>query len=159
MAETPIKQNKIVPVVMLYPHPRNYRQHPPSQIQKIKASLERFGQGRSIVVQGNADTTYTIVAGHGVFEAAQGLGWTELRADILPPEWTDDQVTGYLVADNNLSKGASDDDELLAELLQAQSNAGYDLASLGTDAEELRQMLEALGDGYIQNDGDERGGK
>lgn len=144
-----VKENKLIPLIMLYPHRRNYRQHPPAQIQRIKASLERFGQVRSIVVQANEDTTYTIVAGHGVTEAAQELEWKELRADILPHWWSAEQVTGYLVADNNLSMDATDDETLLAELLQEQSDAGYDLASLGTDDETLRQMLVTIGDGYL----------
>lgn len=144
-----VKENKMVPLVMLYPHERNYRQHPPEQVKRIKASLERFGQVRSIVVQSHEDGTYTIVAGHGVTEAAQQLKWYELRADILPHWWSPEQVSGYLVADNNLSQDAVDDDELLAALLEEQKNAGFDLASLGTDDETLRQMLAALGDEYV----------
>lgn len=144
-----VKENKLVPLIMLYPHKRNFRQHPPAQIQKIKASLERFGQVRSIVVQANEDTTYTIVAGHGVTEAAQQLEWKELRADILPSWWSAEQITGYLIADNHLSVDATDDEELLATLLREQQDAGYTLASLGSDDETLRQMLDALGDGYL----------
>lgn len=139
-----VKENRMVPLIMLYPHARNYRQHPPTQISRIKSSLERFGQVRSIVVQSHEDGSYTIVAGHGVTEAAQQLKWHELRADILPHWWSAEQVNGYLVADNNLSQDAADDEALLAELLQEQKNAGFDLASLGTDDEALRQMLDAL---------------
>ena len=32
------------------PHPRNYNQHPPEQIEKLAASLRAFGQVRSVVV-------------------------------------------------------------------------------------------------------------
>ena len=143
-----IKENRVILLAKLKPHPRNYRSHPESQIAKLVASLQRFGQGRSIVCQDGPES-YLIVAGHGIVEAAKKLGYTELRADILPADWTPEQVSGYLVADNLHSQEAQDDDALLAQLLQEQADAGYDLASLGTDDETLRQMLEALGDEYL----------
>lgn len=154
MSET-IKENRVVPMVMLFPHPRNYRQHPPQQITNLKKSLERFGQGRSIVVQEHENGSYTIVAGHGIYQAADELGYKELRADILPKDWTEAQVQGYLVADNLHSADATDDDELLAHLLQEQKDSGYDLAALGSSDETLRQMLQELGDGYLSAGEDE----
>jgi ParB-like chromosome segregation protein Spo0J len=151
MTESPLKQNRIVPIDKLTAHPRNFRQHPDAQVAKLVSSLTRFGQGRSIVVQ-DGPQGYLIVAGHGIVEAAKKLGYTELRADILPANWTSEQVDGYLVADNMHSNDAQDDEELLVQLLQEQQDAGYDLASLGTDDESLRQMLEALGDEYLKGD-------
>ncbi len=148
MIDSPLKQNKIVSLDSLVPHPRNYHVHPQMQIDSLVKSLQRFGQGRSIVVQDSPDKLI-IVAGHGIVEAAQALKWKELRADILPADWTETQVEGYLIADNEHSKEASDNEELLAMLLREQQNAGFDLASLGTDDEALRQMLESLGDEYV----------
>jgi ParB-like chromosome segregation protein Spo0J len=58
----------------LQAHPQNYRAHPPEQISAIKASLTRLGQFRAVVV----NTEDTILAGHGVVQAAQELGWTEI---------------------------------------------------------------------------------
>lgn len=153
----PVQQNILIPITSLYEHKRNFRSHPPEQIKKLKASLERWGQVRSIVAQVNTDGTYTIVAGHGLVQAAQELvnahasyyeRFGKMRVDVIPASWSPEQVTGYLVADNTLSQDASDDEELLARLLLEQQDAGYDLASLGTDDETLRQMLEALGDEY-----------
>lgn len=146
-----IKQNRIIALDMLVPHPRNYRIHPKHQIDQLTLSLQRFGQGRSIVVQDSPERMI-IVAGHGIVEAAQALQWQELRADILPADWTDQQIEGYLIADNLHSQEASDNEELLAMLLQEQLDAGFDLRSLGTDDETLRQMLEAMGDGYLSGD-------
>ena len=143
-----LKQNRIISLDSLVPHPRNYRVHPKAQIDKLVLSLQRFGQGRSIVVQDSPDKL-VIVAGHGIVEAAQALQWKELRADILPADWSDEQITGYLIADNLHSQEASENEELLAMLLQEQADAGYDLASLGSDDETLRQMLESLGDEYL----------
>jgi ParB-like chromosome segregation protein Spo0J len=153
MSDSPLKQNKIVPIDKLTAHPRNYRQHPESQVSKLVSSLVRFGQGRSIVIQDGPEG-YLIVAGHGIVEAAKKLQYTELRADILPANWTSEQVEGYLVADNMHSQDAEDDQEVLAQILQEQQDAGFDLASLGTDDESLRQLLESLGDGYLEDEED-----
>lgn len=43
--------NRIVDVASLTPHPRNYNAHSDGQIGDLRASLKRFGQVRSIVVQ------------------------------------------------------------------------------------------------------------
>ena len=148
MTDTPIKENRIVQIANLAPHPRNYRVHPQHQIDKLVLSLQRFGQGRSIVVQDSPEHPI-IVAGHGIVEAAQALKWQELRADILPADWTDSQVEGYLIADNLHSQEASDNEELLAMLLQEQQDAGFDLRTIGSDDETLRQMLEVMGDDVL----------
>lgn len=172
----PVKQNVEIPLEILYAHPRNYQQHPPGQIANIVESLKRWGQVRSIVVQANSDgVSYTIVAGHGVTEAAHFLvgedvsyyeRFGKLRADIIPASWPSEQVLGYLVADNYLSNEATQDEELLVELLQEQADAGYNLASLGADDETLRQMLSAINEeegetppGGVGSDGDEERGR
>jgi ParB-like chromosome segregation protein Spo0J len=154
MSDGHLKQNKIVPLDKLTAHPRNFRRHPEAQISKLVSSLVRFGQGRSIVCQ-DGPQGYLIVAGHGIVEAAKKLQYTELRADILPADWTSEQVEGYLVADNMHSQDADDDHELLVQILQEQQDAGFNLASLGTDDETLRQMLESLGDEYLGKGGNE----
>lgn len=149
-----LKNNRIVSLDKLTPHPRNYRQHPEGQVGKLVASLARFGQGRSIVVQDGPEG-YLIVAGHGIVEAAKKLKYTELRADILPADWSPAQIEGYLVADNLHSQEAQDDETMLAAILQEQQDAGFDLASLGTDDEALRQLLEGLGDEYLGGGGED----
>jgi hypothetical protein len=160
----PVQQNSLIPLAALYPHSKNFRSHPPEQIKKLKASLERWGQVRSIVAQINADDSYTIVAGHGLVLAAQELVDTniahyarfgKLRVDVIPASWDSHAVSGYLVADNLLSTEAEDDDVILAQLLQEQQNAGFDLASMGSDEESLRQMLASLGDAYLDGEQEE----
>lgn len=141
-----LKQNRVVSIHQLVAHPDNYRAHPEEQIRNLKASLVRFGQGRSIVVQDGPEGLL-IVAGHGIVEAARLLGWEELRADILPADWLPEQVRGYLVADNQHVALAEDDQDVLTRLLQGQQEAGYDLATVGADDEMLRQMLREAEDG------------
>lgn len=143
--ETPVSvTHATVPLDALRPHPRNYRQHPDSQVGRLAASLARFGQVRSIVVQEGADGRYLIVAGHGLAEAAKREGLTELHADVIPAHWTPEQVEGYLVADNESSREAEDDLAALAAMLDEQRNAGYHLESLGFNDDELAGLLESL---------------
>lgn len=137
-------QHATVALDQLTPHPRNYRSHPESQVARLSASLARFGQVRSIVVQEGADGRYLLVAGHGLAQAARERGLTELRADVIPATWTPAQVEGYLITDNETTRGADDDLVALAALLEEQQAAGYDLDALGYSGDELATLLEEL---------------
>lgn len=130
----------------LMPHPRNYRSHPESQVERLSASLARFGQVRSIVVQAGADGRYLIVAGHGLAEAAKREGLTELHADVIPAHWTAEAIEGYLIADNESSREAEDDLTALAAMLEEQRAAGYHLESLGYSDDDLAALLAQLAD-------------
>ena len=143
---TDLIRNALVPIAALHPHTRNYRKHPEAQIARIMASLQRFGQVRSVVAQEGADGRYLLVAGHGLTTAAQQLGLAELRVDVIPASWSAADIEGYLVADNSTSLGAEDDLIELAQLLEEQKHAGYDLASLGFTEEGLDQLLADLAD-------------
>lgn len=153
-------QFKRVPLNALTPSPHNYNQHPPAQIADLKASLIRYKQVKPVVVQqiAGGEDEYIVLAGHGITEAAKELyaenpdkyaHLNDWAIAIAPPSWSAMDAKGYLISDNETSRKAEADETLLAALLQEQANSGYDLASLGTDDEALRQMLEALGDGYL----------
>jgi ParB-like chromosome segregation protein Spo0J len=129
--------NKVIPIDQLKPHPRNYKLHPEKQIGRLRASVARFGQVRSVVAQEGANGKFLLVAGHGLTKAAREEGLNELRVDVIPADWTPEQVEGYLVADNLLGATAEDDNTLLAEILQEQANLDYDLASLGSSRRNL----------------------
>jgi hypothetical protein len=150
----PIMQNSI-PLDQIIPHPRNFRQHPESQLKQLEASYERFGQFRSIVVQAQPTGPFLLVAGHGIVEAMRRKGAREARCDVLPSNMPEADVDAIMVADNLLPLQAVDDEVLLAQLLQEQQEAGYDLAALGSDEETLRQMLANLGEETIEPQDDE----
>jgi DNA modification methylase len=123
----------------LVPHPRNYNQHPPEQIARIAKSLVRFGQVRPIVVHRD-----TIIAGHGVYMAAQHLNYQTLRVTQLPDDWTDEQAMAYLVADNETRRGAEPSDTELAALLDELQQADFDIAAMGFDEQEYSALLDGL---------------
>jgi DNA modification methylase len=133
----PIEQTRDIDT--LIPHPRNYNQHPPAQIERLAASLRQFGQVRPIVVHGD-----TIVAGHGVYLAAKHLGYTSLRVTHLPDDWTEEQAMAYLVADNETRRGAEPDDAELAALLNELQQADFDIAAMGFDDTEYGALLDGL---------------
>lgn len=142
-----------VPLDALHPHPRNYRAHPEAQIGRLAASLARFGQVRSVVVQAGADGRYLIVAGHGLAEAAKREGYATLEADVIPAHWTADAIEGYLIADNESSREAEDDLTQLAAMLEEQRNAGYHLESLGYSEDDLTALLAQLADEQLAGSG------
>lgn len=144
MSEKLVPTNKVVSLESIKPHPQNYNTHPDEQIKQLGASYTELGQFRSVVLWEQTNGTYIQLAGHGVVEAMKHEGATEVRADVLPPSLDPMIAKRIMLADNLHAQNSSPDDELLATLLQEQSDAGYDLASLGTDDETLRQMLEAL---------------
>jgi len=135
-------RNASIAISAISEHPENYRRHPDEQVERLQASLARFGQVRSVVVQEGAPGKYLMVAGHGVMKAAIEEELTELRADIIPADWSPEQVAGYLIADN--MGGAEDDRAALAKLLSEQRDQGFDLASLGSSEDELDTLLAEL---------------
>jgi hypothetical protein len=120
-----------VPLSGLRPHPRNYRAHPDDQIEHLAESLKEHGQYRNIVIARDG----TILAGHGVVQAAQSLGLTELdavRLDLSPDE---PRALKLLAADNTLGHLAEQDDRALSELLK-EIGATDPMGLLGTGFDE-----------------------
>jgi ParB-like chromosome segregation protein Spo0J len=129
-------------IQLVRPHPKNTQAHPPSQIQKLKASLNRFGQVKPVVVQYRSNGTlkgfYVLYAGHGVTMAIRELGWPTVKAILLPPTWNELECKGYLLSDN--IRGAQELDDLILEALQEQEQAGVDLLTVGSSEEELAAL-------------------
>lgn len=135
-------------ITALQAHPRNYNQHPAAQVEKIKRSLELFGQRKPI-------TTWRgmVLTGHGVWMAARTLGWTHIWAEPCPEEWTEAQALAWLAADNELARGADPDDDALAAIVAGLADVDKELAALaaGTD-ERLRELLASVQAGQAGDD-------
>lgn len=126
----------LVPLDELEPFPGNPRR---GDVVAVASSLERFGQVRAIVTDGQR-----IVAGHHVVQAARGLGWTHVAA--ITNEFTDEEeARAYLVADNRISdRGGYDDELLLAQLRDVElQGTGYDQGDVEALDQKLRAALEA----------------
>lgn len=114
----------------LRPHPRNYQAHPDDEIEHLMESLRANGVYRNILV---AEDGVTILAGHGVVEAARRLPLETLPARRMPFSPDDPRALKLLASDNEISHLAEVDDRLLTELLkEIQESAGL----LGTGYDE-----------------------
>lgn len=143
-----ILEQHLVPISVLYKHPRNYKKHPEAQLVKVRASLKKFGQTKPILVR--RDTLgFFIIAGHCVTQAAEDLQWIDIWLAVAPEHWTNEDALAYLVADNETSNGAEINELMLAELLEESRNAGYDLAALGSSEADLSALLEKLANEHL----------
>ncbi|MBK9129959.1 MAG: DNA modification methylase, partial [Phycisphaerales bacterium] len=113
--------------------PHNARCHDDANLEAIRASLERFGQQKPIVVTADG----RVVAGNGTLEAARALGWATI--DVVVTDLDGLAAKAYAIADNRSSEmGEWDQDALdatLAELAATDTDlvvaAGFDLDDFG----------------------------
>ena len=121
---------------------RNYRKHDKKNKSLIKKSLEKFGAGRSIVVDAEGE----IIGGNGVYEQAQKLG---LKTKIVETDGselvvvkrtdlkTDDEKRKALAVMDN---STSDTSEFDLELLTADFSVD-ELEDFGIELpEEIKEM-------------------
>jgi ParB-like chromosome segregation protein Spo0J len=122
----------------LLAHPQNYRAHPAEQIEEIAKSLRALGQYRNVVARPDG----TLLAGHGVVEAARKVGMKTVAVHIF--EGTAEQEHLLMVADNELSRKAVDDEHALHGLLKQLQQEWGDLGGTGWDDDEHEQRLAEL---------------
>lgn len=127
----------VVDLASLKPHPRNYRSHPKDQLEHIIASIKTHGIYRNIVVA-NDDT---ILAGHGVVEAATEMGLKQVPVIRLPVAPDDPKALKLIASDNEISNLAVVDDRALTELLREVAHLDDDgLAGSGFDEDQLAAL-------------------
>jgi hypothetical protein len=97
----------------LKPHPRNYRIHPPDQLQHIMQSIREHGIYRNIVVARDS----TILAGHGVVQACGEMQMETVPVIRLPIEPNSPMALKVLTGDNEMGHLAEVNDQLFTELL------------------------------------------
>lgn len=98
-----------VGIELLKPYKNNARIHNDAQIARLVGSLNEFGWTRPIMV----DEKMTILAGHGMWEAAKAAGETEVPV-IMKTGLSAKQKRAYIIADNKLSELAKWDEGILA---------------------------------------------
>jgi hypothetical protein len=130
-----------VPIDSLTAHPKNYRSHPAEQIQAIRASIREFGQYRPAVVSKDS----VVLGGHGVWEACKAEGHTEFDVHVMAFDASDPRAEKLLVADNELSRMAVDDQTALASLLaDIQRTDSEGLQGTGWDDGALDKLVGEL---------------
>ena len=122
----------------LKPHPQNYQQHPDDQLEQIIASIKMHGFYRNIVVANDN----TILAGHGVVQAAKKMGKKRVPVIQLNIPADDPRAVKVMTSDNEINNMANVDDrvltELLREIVSQEGEAG--LAGTGFDGRQLAAL-------------------
>jgi len=133
-----VRKVELAAVSSLKPHPRNYRRHPDDQLDHIIQSIQENGVYRNVVVAKDS----TILAGHGIVQAAQKMGLQSIpvvRLDVDPLSVMGLKV---LTGDNEVTHLGEVDDRLLTELLQEISTADIDsLVGTGYDEKMLANLV------------------
>ena len=138
------------PLEALVPYARNPKQHGEEQLAKMVASLREFGWTFPILT----DEQGEVIAGHGRLLAAQRVhkfgwsipGWDDTgTVPVLSKQGlSDNQKRAYRILDNRIAEESGWDKELLSLELDELSDAEFDLALTGFDADEISQLADAL---------------
>jgi hypothetical protein len=117
-----------VRTIDLQPHPKNYREHDDEQLAHIERSLKEHGFYRAVVVANDG----TILAGHGLVEAARKAGLNKVPVRRLDCGPDDPAALKVLAGDNEIGLGAGVDPRKLTEMLGEVKRTGDADALFGT---------------------------
>ena len=125
----------LVPLGGLTLQPDNARFHPRRNLDQIRASLEKFGQLKPVVVKDGV-----VVAGNGTCAAATELGWPQVAAVDLS-HLSMEQARAYGIVDNRAGDLSEWDPAALEKQLDELAAFGFDVDALGFTADEVDAML------------------
>jgi len=108
------------PIERLIPYANNPRLHSEADIDKIAASVRKWGWTNPALVDENG----TLIAGHGRVAAAAKLKLTSIPV-IVARGWSEDEKQAYRLADNELAARASWDFDLLRNELCDLQSSGF----------------------------------
>lgn len=135
-----------VKIADLREYEKNAKLHPQEQINKIKRSIQEFGNNDPIAI----DENNIIIEGHGRLQALEQLGYTEAKV-IRLSHLSEDQKKAYILVHNKLNMDTGFDTEMLKDELDGifsvdMADFGFDLPKedLGFDfkPEELEKEEE-----------------
>lgn len=122
----------------LQKHPRNYKRHPPDQLEHIRASINENGFYKNIVVARDN----TILAGHGVVLASEEMGREFVPGYELDLDPFEPAALKILAGDNEIQRLSEVDDRALTEMLKELKDApGAGLMGTGFDENMLAALL------------------
>jgi ParB/RepB/Spo0J family partition protein len=126
---------EVLPVDSVTPHPDNPRR---GDLDAIADSIETTGFFGALLVQ---DSTRYILVGNHRWEAARGVGLTELPALVI--DCDDDTAKRILLADNRYAELARWDDAALVTLLNGMAVTPQALAGTGYSERDLADLIRA----------------
>ena len=133
--------DELVPIGKVVPNPGNPNTHPQRQVELLAAIIRGQGWRKPITISRRSGF---VVAGHGRLAAAQML-----RASMVPVEYqqyaTEAEEYADLMADNRIAELAEMNTAALADMLQHMDTGEIPLEMSGYTAEDLEELLNALG--------------
>jgi len=133
---------RLVPTASCKPLGRETRKHPPQQVRKLAASLDRFGFVLPILI----DSEQRVVAGWGLVLAAKQLGLPEVPAVRLT-DMSEAELRGLRLALNRITDDSTWDREGLAlefsEILEIAPQIDLELS--GFEMAEIDVLLDGSG--------------
>lgn len=132
-----------VKVSDIKPYKRNVKLHPPKQIRQIRESINAFGFLVPVVL----DNDNVLIAGHGRYEAVQGLPEHQEVPFVRASDLTPAQVNAYRLADNKLGITGFDPDALRLELEELDVEliplTGFDISDIDPIHGDMRKFDNA----------------
>jgi DNA modification methylase len=136
----PADRVELWPIERLIPYANNPRLHSEADLDKIGASILEWGWTMPVL----ADEEGRLLAGHARLGAAVRLGLSSIPV-IVARGWSEEERSGYRLADNQLAARANWDPDLLRSELRELDFAGFDLGLIGFEPDQLETILAALG--------------
>jgi ParB-like chromosome segregation protein Spo0J len=136
----PADQVERWPIERLIPYANNARLHSEADLDKITASIRKWGWTNPVLV----DEQGVLIAGHGRVAAAAKLGLKSIPV-IVARDWSSEEKQAYRLADNELAARASWDSDLLRSELRDLKLAGFELDLIGFKPDRLEDILAGLG--------------
>ena len=121
----------------LQPYKLNAKEHPQSQINKIKESIKQFGFNDPIAI----DEAGGIIEGHGRLQAMKELGAEEIDA-IRLSHLTEEQKKAYILVHNKLTLETGFDEELLK--IELEGITDIDMSDFGFELPEELELPEPI---------------
>ncbi len=140
---------EVLPIDAIKLDEKNAREHPDENKASIRRSLDRFGAGRSGVIDGNN----VVRAGNGTVEQAREAGFKEVLVVepapgqlvmVRKPEWTDAQAVGYGIMDNRSTDQSHFNPKILIEQVEVAIEE-LDLGDLGFTDIQLQDIRTEAG--------------
>lgn len=135
-------QNNLSELVFLPPSslklwPDNPRTHSDKQLEKLKASIRKFGFTTVVLV----DESGVILSGHGRVEAAIALGLETVPVRVIRG-LTQAQKRAYVIADNKIAEQSKWDQGLLKSELSLLLQDEFEIETTGFSTAEIDLMFD-----------------
>src|SRR6516162_1245168 len=123
----------------LIPYTNNPRLHSAADIERIVASILKWGWTNPVLV----DEQGVLIAGHGRAAAAARLGLKSIPV-IVARGWSEEEKQAFRLADNELASRGRWAPDLLRSELQDLQLSGFDLDLIGFEPHRLEEILAGL---------------